>query len=545
MDQNDPVKQPLIPQEEDMVHGDSALAIIGNRRIQVTEEDNRKIRIKTDKVILAILVWVYFLQILDKTVLGYGAIFGLIEDTHLTGNQYSLIGSIGPIAQLAWQPFSMILIVKVPHRVLMPTLVLGWGLAQAAMGVCQNYGGLLATRFFLGLFEAGCLPLFSVITSQWYRRAEQPIRVAAWYGTNGAATIVASALSYGLGHIPTASIQSWRIIFIFVGLVTITSAPFVYWKLDNDIPSARFLTEYEREQAIERLRANQTGTRATEFRWPQVLEALGELKTYLWIAMSLLLNIGAAVTNTFGPLILNGFGYDKYITSLLNIPFGAVQVVVILLASFCAQRFRSKSFILILLILPVITGLAILYALPPDSSHSILVLAYYLLAFIFGGNPLIVTWIVGNTGGTTKQSIITSLYNAGSSAGNIIGPLLFVKEDAPRYRTGLRSVLGSFIALAAVVMAQVANLVVLNKLHQRSRTAEGKQANIKDVSMCDQYVDFDDESDGLEFTPPHNPEDEEPANYAERTETVRRRRLGENAFQDLTDKQNNEFIYIY
>lgn len=149
-------------------------------------------------------------QILDKTVLGYGAIFGLIEDTHLSGNQYSLIGSIGPIAQLAWQPFSMILIVKVPHRVLMPTLVLGWGLAQAAMGVCNNFGGLLATRFFLGLFEAGCLPLFSVITSQWYRRAEQPIRVAAWYGTNGVATIVASALSYGLGHIPTQTMRSWR-----------------------------------------------------------------------------------------------------------------------------------------------------------------------------------------------------------------------------------------------------------------------------------------------------------------------------------------------
>ncbi|DAA78542.1 TPA_exp: putative MFS transporter [Trichophyton benhamiae CBS 112371] len=546
MDKNDPLRQPLIPQADEMGQGDSALAIIGNRRVQLTEEENRKIRRKTDKVILAILVWVYFLQILDKTVLGYGAIFGLIEDTHLSGNQYSLIGSIGPIAQLAWQPFSMILIVKVPHRVLMPTLVLGWGLAQAAMGVCNNFGGLLATRFFLGLFEAGCLPLFSVITSQWYRRAEQPIRVAAWYGTNGVATIVASALSYGLGHIPTQTMRSWRIIFIFVGLVTIISAPFVYWKLDNDIPSARFLTEHEREQAIERLRANQTGTRATEFRWSHVFEALLELKTYLWIAMSLLLNIGAAVTNTFGPLILNGFGYDKYITSLLNMPFGAVQVIVIMLASYFAQKHRRKSAVLILLILPVITGLSMLYSLPPESSHSVLVLAYYLLACIFGGNPLIVTWIVGNTAGTTKQSIITSLYNAGSSTGNIIGPLLFVKEDSPRYRNGLRSVLISFIALAVVILAQVANLVVLNKLHRRSRAAEGKKANIKDVSMNEQYAEFDEENDGLEFAESQGSESQdERTGEMDTARIISRRRLGENAFQDLTDKQNNEFIYIY
>ncbi len=92
----------------------------------------------------------------------------------------------------------------------MPCLVLGWGIAQTAMAACHSYGGLLATRFLLGLFEAGCLPLFGVITSQWYRRAEQPIRVAAWYGTNGAATIAASALSYGLGHIKSDALKAWQ-----------------------------------------------------------------------------------------------------------------------------------------------------------------------------------------------------------------------------------------------------------------------------------------------------------------------------------------------
>lgn len=171
---------------------------------------NKRIRRKTDKVILSILVWVYFLQILDKTVLGYGATFGLKKSTGLVGNEYSMVGSIAPIAQLAWQPFSSYLIVRVPHRILMPCLVLGWGIAQTCMAACHNYGGLLAARFFLGLFEGGCLPLFSIITSQWFRRAEQPIRVAAWYSTNGLATIVASLLSYGLGHINSSVLESWQ-----------------------------------------------------------------------------------------------------------------------------------------------------------------------------------------------------------------------------------------------------------------------------------------------------------------------------------------------
>lgn len=89
------------------------------------------------------------------------AVFGLHQDAGPVGNQYSFVGSIAPIAQLAWQPFSSVLIVKVPQRSLMPPLVLRWGIAQTAMAACHNYSGLLATRFFLVLFEAGSASLWN------------------------------------------------------------------------------------------------------------------------------------------------------------------------------------------------------------------------------------------------------------------------------------------------------------------------------------------------------------------------------------------------
>lgn len=194
-----------------------------------------------------------------------------------------------------------------------------------------------------------------------------------------------------------------------MGLITIISAPFVYWRLDNDISSARFLTEEEKVHAIEPLRANQTGTGNRDFKWYHLAEAAIEPKTYLWIFMALLLNVGASVTNTFGPLILKGLGFDKYKTSLLNMPFGALQLIVILVGSLLAQKFKLKGFILAVFILPVVAGLAILFAVPRGpSAHAPLLAGYYLLSFLFGGNPLIVTWIVGNTAGTTKKSVIMS-----------------------------------------------------------------------------------------------------------------------------------------
>lgn len=292
----------------------------------------------------------------------------------------------------------------------------------------------------------------------------------------------------------------------------------MYWKLENDVENARFLTDHQRAQAIERLRANNTGIGSREFKWSQVLECFLDPKTYLWFILSVLLNVGAAVTNVFGPLILSGLGMDKSITSLLNMPFGAVQFLVILASSYAAQKAKLKGAVLLVLMLPVVVGLAILYALPRDSAHLAPNLAgYYLLAFLFGGNPLLVTWIIGNTAGTTKKTVLMVIYNIGSSAGNILGPLLFAEGDAPSYLPGLRAVLGLFCAMVAAILAQWFLLFTMNKSQERKRVANGKPAKLTDRSMMDHYEAQDDMDSGN----------------------------GDAALYDLTDRKNDEFVYIY
>jgi len=312
----------------------------------------------------------------------------------------------------------------------------------------------------------------------------------------------------------------------------VITVPFIWWKLDNDVTTARFLTETERKQAVERLRANQTGLGTQEsFKWGQVLETLLEPKTYLWLSMALLLNVGAAVSNVFGPLILDGLGFNKSITSLLNMPFGAVQFLVILAGSYAAQKVRLKSPVFVALILPVIAGVAMLYALPhgksDDKNLAALLAAYYLIAFLFGSNPIIVSWIVGNTAGATKKSVIMTIYNAGSAAGNIIGPLLFNANDAPAYRPGLRAVLGINVALIVVIAAQVGNLVLLNQMQRKRRVRNGKRAEIHDRSMDANFASSAraDEEGGVEKN--------------EQQGTADAARL------DMTDRENDEFVYIY
>ncbi|KAJ7582649.1 major facilitator superfamily domain-containing protein [Mycena floridula] len=499
--------------------------------VEVTQADNKRILRLTDLNILTILIWVYFLQILDKTLLGSAAVFGLKSDAHLVGNQYSTIGSMNSIALLAWQPISSYLLVKIQPKYLMPAMIFLWGSALIGMGASRNFGGLVASRFLLGLFEGACLPLFAILTTVWYRRAEQPMRVASWYGTNGVATILSAALSYGLGHIKTTKLHSYQIIFISAGLLTVIGTPLIYLKVDNNVSQARFLTPEDRKKAVERLRANNTGLSSNnEYKWSQVFEAFLEIRTWLFFAMTLLLNVGASVTNIFGPLILAGIGFDKYKTSLLTMPFGAVQIIVIFGASWVAYNWKVKSIVLGGLILPCIAGLTMLYALDRTKVGTApLLVAYYLLAFLFGANPLLVSWISANTAGVTKKasSVLFAIYNAAVGAGNIIGPLLFKESDAPRYHDGLKICMGLFVTLFGCICLQASIFIVLNRSKAKERLRNGKKAITKDLSMEKKYA--------IDVTVAEDVDAENP----------RSGEGGSQAFLDLTDTQNDEFVYVY
>lgn len=302
-------------------------------------------------------------------------------------------------------------------------------------------------------------------------------------------------------------------LFLWNGLITVVTVPIVWWFLDSDIASARFLTEHEKLQALERLRANQTGTGSSEYKMSHVWEALTETKSWLFVAMVTFLNTGAMVTNTFGPLVVQGFGFEAGVTSLLNIPFGAVQLIVILPSSWLAHRFRIKSPFLAVFMLPVLAGLVMLYVLDRSETGALLT-GYYFCAFLFAGNPIIVSWMISNIAGSTKKSVIMSLYNAGASAGNIVGPLLFDTDQAPEYKPGLRSTMGITAALIASIGLEVINLWFLNKSQRKKRIANGKPADVNDTSMSHTYQA---DEDGR----------------------------GEDAFLDLTDRKNDEFVYVY
>lgn len=50
------------------------------------------------------------------------------------------------------------------------------------------------------------------------------------------------------------------------------------------------------------------------------LEVFYDPRSYMWLGMVLLLNIGAAVSNAFGPTLIATFGDDTFVSFPLSTP---------------------------------------------------------------------------------------------------------------------------------------------------------------------------------------------------------------------------------
>lgn len=250
-----------------------------------SEADNKRILRKTDLYMLSLLCMVYFLQSADKGIIGLTAVYGLKKDAKLVGNDYANIGNIGYYAQLAVQPLAAYVLVKARYRLVLPVIITCWGISVAGgLAGSRTYVGLLVSRFFLGAFEAAVIPLFSIITIAFYRRSEQPFRVACWYSCYGLSTLLSSPIVYGFGRVHSKTLFRYQVVYLFFGLFTIVIGLITYWWAHDSPGEARYLTPEDRLKAVDRLKANQQGIVSHTFNWKHVIEALTEPKYWLYMS---------------------------------------------------------------------------------------------------------------------------------------------------------------------------------------------------------------------------------------------------------------------
>jgi MFS family permease len=79
--------------------------------------------------------------------------------------------------------------------------------------VCHNFATLAVLRALGGALEGCADPAFLLITSMWYTREEQPIRIGIWHSGYGVGVALGGLLGYAIGHIKGA-LPSWKYEFL-------------------------------------------------------------------------------------------------------------------------------------------------------------------------------------------------------------------------------------------------------------------------------------------------------------------------------------------
>ncbi|KAH6693762.1 major facilitator superfamily domain-containing protein [Plectosphaerella plurivora] len=472
----------------------------------IKEEDEKLLKRKLDRRILPVLGICYFFYYVDKTTLSYAAIFGLREDLNISGQQYSWLSSIFYFGWLFWSIPSNLLMQRSPPAWYLAFNIFMWGALLVPQGAVQNFGGLAALRFLSGAFEAIADPAFMLITSMFYTREEQPIRISAWYAWNGIGVAGGGLIGYAIGSIEGGALASWRLEFIIVGTVCVFWAFLLLFLLPNSPTTIRGFSYDERLLILARMRKNQTGVEQPRINWSQVKEAYLDYKTWLFAMMGFIAAVPNGGISNFSTLVIRGLGFGRLQTALLGIPQGIIVVIWIGLGAVANAYMppNSRTLVCAAFMIPTICG-GLGFLLAPADAYIGRLICFYLTGSYQASFVIGLSLVTSNTGGQSKKMIVSGMVWFGSCVGSIISPFFYFQSEAPSYRTGI----GSLLAANLIELALF--FVFRYSFKWENRRKERLRAEMRERGVAVDSIE------GLNST----------------------------AFQDLTDKENPNFVYVY
>lgn len=157
-----------------------------------------------------------------------------------------------------------------------------------------------------------------------------------------------------------------------------------FWMPDSPI-EAKFLSDGDKVLAIERLRGNRMGVMSREWRHEHFIEALRDVKTWLWVVMIFCISVPSNGISVFGPLIIQSFVSDPFHTMLFQVPIGISHVVAVSGSAYLAMKWKLKGLTIILLCIPPLLGFSILLAFKHNAENrAVLLVGYFCLSTFTG-----------------------------------------------------------------------------------------------------------------------------------------------------------------
>ncbi|KAL1613038.1 hypothetical protein SLS60_001270 [Paraconiothyrium brasiliense] len=484
---------------------DDELAKYANAEaIEISPEENKRLKRMIDKRVLPIMVFTYFLQALDKGTMSFASIMGLRTDIPVLSDnsKFAWLTTCIYIAVLIVEFPTNWLIQRVPIAKYLGFNIMAWSAVLALHAACKSFPALVAVRTLLGIFEAVCQPTFLILSSMWYKREEQAQIVTYWYMMNGMQQIVGGLLAYCFSLIkPPSPLKSWQAIFMTYGILSFFWGVFVIWWLPDSPMRAKCFSEEDKKLMIERVRSNQTGLQNKKFRVYQMKEALTDPQSWCYCLIAICTTLPTSGLGGFANIIIKGFDFSVLETQLLAMVLGVVIIITLISATWLANKTQQNLLVMGIYVIPSFVGTIVLMTvkLHNKATQVGLLISYYIVLSFWAAQTLSMALLSRNIAGQTKKTTVVAMNFIAWCVGNAIGPQVFLTRDAPRYFIAFSTHMGCYVLLVLVIAFLRFNFMMRNKKKDQL-AAQVAEAN-------DQHL--------------------------------------VHAFDDLTDKENPSFRYMY
>lgn len=115
--------------------------------LPISAQESRRVLWKIDLIVLPLMAVTTILAAVDKNIIGNTAILGILKDTNISKDQFSLVGSLFFIGYLLFEWPMAYLIQRFPVGKLLAVTVCGWGILAMCTAAVHNMAGLSIVRF--------------------------------------------------------------------------------------------------------------------------------------------------------------------------------------------------------------------------------------------------------------------------------------------------------------------------------------------------------------------------------------------------------------
>ncbi|KAF7188202.1 MFS transporter prlL [Pseudocercospora fuligena] len=371
---------------------------------------------------------------------------------NLTSGQWAWVLSIFYYPYMFFEPTSTMLLKHFSPRIWMSRIMITWGIISMCQGATQNYGGMLAARFFLGLAEAGYYPGVLYHLSFWYPAKSTALRIALFYASGQFSGTISGLLAYAISFMNGAGgLAGWRWVFILEGIPAILCGIYTYFMLPNYPETSSFVTEEEQHIILERLPKTQPTSNAKTWNFDQIKTVFRDPTTLTFTLTWICHAIGGWGVSQVLPIVIYELGFtDSANSQLLTMPTYAFACICLVGIGWSIQRriLNPWTAAISLEILACICYIILICVRNSIAKYILIMIATSCSICIY---PILWPERIRAAHGTTAAGLTIGLTNAAAQMTGIVGPQVYQSRFGPTYKVSYEISIGLLVGAVASI----------------------------------------------------------------------------------------------